>query len=319
YESGGNGLGRTFPHRVSGDSTSGITSSYYWALLTSPFGSEVLSEFARHTIVGEQLGQRGVTDLLCVGFSSTDYVGHSFGPHSHEVMDMTVRMDRILAEFFAFIDTTVGLNNCLIVLTSDHGVTPIPEYILKQNEHASAGRVMERPLKEFCTRALTSVFGSPSQSSWVDAVVSGNVYLNREALREKQLPLETAARTVADSLATMEAVAAAFTRSEMMTAPHSSLQARMNKSFHTSRSGDVFFALKPFYIAAYSETGTTHGEPYDYDAHVPVIFVGNGLKAGTYSSEASPADIAATLSSLVGIEFPAGREGRVLAEGMQVR
>ncbi len=318
YESGGNGLGRVFPHRVMGDDTTRITKSYYHALLTSPFGSEILSEFAKAAVRGEELGRRGVIDLLCVSFSSNDYVGHSFGPHSHEVLDMTVQTDRILADLFAFLDMEVGLRNCVFVLTSDHGVAPIPEYLTTHFEHAAAGRVMARTQEEYIANALSRVYGAPKKGKWFDAITDGNVYLNHDVMREKKLALSTVAATLADSLRVRPEFAFVYSRDQLMSlSPAAIAERRMKHSFHPLRSGDVFFAFKPYYIESHSSYGTTHGQPYDYDAHVPVVIVGDGIGPGIYATEASPADIAPTLSALLGIEFPAGRSGRVLVEAMK--
>jgi predicted AlkP superfamily pyrophosphatase or phosphodiesterase len=317
YEGTGSGLGRTFPHPVTGTDRTAITASYYAALLTSPYGSEILSAFAKEAVRAEKLGQREVTDLLCVGFSSNDYVGHTFGPNSHEVMDMTIRTDRILADFFRFLDREVGLDHCLIVLTSDHGVAPIPEYILEHSPHTAAGRVMSAPFTAYCNSALARAFGSLKKGEWLDAITNNNLYINREALKERKAPLEIVARALADTLSRRIEMAAVYTRNEMLSmAPVSALQHRMRRSYHPLRSGDVFYALKPYYLEGYGTTGTSHGEPYEYDAHVPVIFAGKGIRQGTFAIPASPADIGPTLARLVGVEFPAGSEGRVLTEAI---
>ncbi|MFN0158999.1 MAG: alkaline phosphatase family protein [Bacteroidota bacterium] len=323
YENGGNGLGRVFPHTITGDDRAKITKSYYYALLTSPFGNEILSEFAKAAVQGEELGRRGVTDLLCVGFSSNDYVGHSFGPHSHEVLDMTVQTDRMLADLFAFLDVEVGLRNCIFVLTSDHGVAPIPEYVTTHYEHADAGRVPTKTLEEYVVNSLTHAYGAPKKDlKWLEAITDGNVYLNHGTLeemeRDKKSTSGSIATTLADSLRAKPEFAFAYTRDQLLSLiPSSVAEQRMKASFHPLRSGDVLFAFKPYYIEGYSSYGTTHGQPYDYDAHVPVVIVADGIRSGSYSGEASPADIAPTLSALLGIEFPAGRSGRVLIEAIK--
>jgi len=319
YEGSSNGLGRTFPHRITGDDTARITRSYYYALLTTPYGSEVLAAFAKEAIKAEELGKRGVTDLFCIGFSSTDYVGHTFGPHSQEVLDMAVRMDKILADLFAFLHAEIGLSNCLVVLTSDHGVAPIPEYVLAHHQNAPAGREMQEELLNFCSAALTKKFGKlRKEDSWIDRIVDNNVYLNRTVIARKKLMVDEVATVLAGSLRERKEVATAFSHRAMAELfPSTPVEHRMKRSFHRERSGDVFYALKPLFIEGYATTGTTHGEPYDYDAHVPVIIFGGGIRPGTYATEASPADIAPTLSALLGISFPAGREGMVLEEALK--
>lgn len=317
YENAG-ANGRTFPHRITGESTSRVTRSYFNAVLTSPFGSEILAAFAREAVRNEELGQRGVTDLLCVSFSSNDYVGHAFGPNSQEVMDMTVRTDKILNDFFAFLDLEVGLGNCLIVLTSDHGVAPIPEYVLAHSGSTDAGRVKGDVLTSFCNASLAKAFGARKKGNWIEAISNNNIYINREAVRERKTTLEAASAALADSLRTMHAIGAAYSREEMIAmVPNSRVEQCMRRSFHPVRSGDVFYALRPFYIEGYAPTGTTHGEPYDYDAHVPLLICGDGIRNNTFMTEASPADIGPTLSTLLGITAPAAREGRVLVEALK--
>lgn len=321
YEDGGNGLGTAFPHRITGDDPSRLTGSYYHALGSSPFASEILDAFVREAIRSEKLGQRNVTDLLCIGFSANDIVGHAFGPNSHEVLDMTARTDRMLEGFFAFLDEEVGLRHCVIVLTSDHGVAPIPEFVLKHKHDAPAGRLGHARLEEYVNASLTKAYGALKKNQrWLDRIANNSIHLNPDALHEKKLTVEAAARVVAGDLITRPEIAVALTRSDLSTLHTvSDLELRMKRSFHPARSGDVFFALKPYYISDSWSTGTTHGQPYDYDAHVPVIFVGDGIRRGAYATEASPADIAPTLSALLGIEFPAGREGRVLVEALDLR
>jgi hypothetical protein len=147
--------------------------------------------------------------------------------------------------------------------------------------------------------------------------MGNNIYLDRDALREKKLSVDAVAGVLADSMVSMREVAVATARLHLFDAiPGSAIEQKMRRGFHPQRSGDVFFALKPYFLQAGGSTGTGHGQPYDYDAHVPLIIVGEGVRSGSYATEASPADIAPTLCSLLGIEFPAGREGRVLVEAL---
>lgn len=320
YERDADGSGRTFPHRVVGLNPAKITPSYYWSLMRSPFGAEILKEFTKQAVVAETLGQRGVTDILCVSFSSTDIVGHAYGPHSHEAMDMALQMDGILADFFSFIDKTIGLKNCVFVLTADHGVAPIPEYLKRHQPTMDAGRVPVDSLRNFCSSILTKRFGEPQQGmKWFEAIASNNIYLDRRTIDKMGFPtVEWATKELAESLKSYYPIAAAFTSKELSTMTATTpLETKMKRSFHKLRSGDVVYALKPYWTEGDSPYGAAHGEPYEYDAHVPLIIVGEGIRKGTYANEASPIDIAPTLSALLGIEFPAGREGRVLIEAFR--
>lgn len=320
YEADDDGSGRTFPHRIVGRDSSKITPSYYWSLARSPFSAEILSAFAKQAIEAEQLGQRGITDMLCVSFSGMDIVGHAYGPHSHEVMDMVVRMDRVLADFLSFLNTKLGLDNCLLVLTSDHGVMPIAGYLKRYYPTMDAGRISVDSLWKFCFGLLERRFGLPKDDArWIDAIVGNNIYLRAQTLQQPNIPpRERVAGELADSLRRFFPIAAAYTSTQLLTMqPTTPIEAKMKRSFHPLRSGDVMYALKPYWTEGDSPSGTSHGEPYEYDAHVPLIVVGEGIRKGRYAMEVSPVDLAPTLSVLLGVEFPAGREGRVLVEALR--
>ncbi len=320
YEAGNNGLGKVFPHPVRGNDTSKITSSYYWALLASPFSADILSTLAKQAVSAENLGKRGVTDVLCVGFSVTDEIGHSFGPNSHEIMDMVVRMDGVLADFLSFLDRHVGLKNCLIVLSADHGVAPIPDFILKNHPAANAGWVSWSAISRACEDVLVNRYGTPPQGKkWIRRIVASNVYIDKSVVASvSRASIGEASRLVADTLRSIAQVATAMTASELSGAfTHNPLENRLKRSFYLSRSGDVVYALKPYWVSGKTGDGAKHGEPYEYDAHVPLVIVGQGVRPGKYHTEASPVDIAPTLSALLGISFPAGRDGRVLHEALE--
>ncbi len=319
YEAAPAGIGRSFPHRITGGDRSHITPEYYTALLTSPFGSRVLEAFAEAAVLGEGLGSRGVPDLLCVRFSWTDYVGHAFGPESQEALDMVVQMDRILADFSRFLDKRIGLRHCLIALSSDHGVAPIPEYVRSRIPHADAGRVRTQDIENFCTAALTQSHGAPKGGrTWIDRVIAGNIYLNLETLRDLRLPPEAIAQELAAGLPGLHGVAAAYSRGQVLQmSPVTPIEIRVRHSYNIERSGDVVVVLKPLYIQDGGAAGTSHGQPYEYDAHVPLILSGDGILPATFATDASPADLAPTLSALCGVEFPSSREGRVLAEALK--
>lgn len=319
YEHPDPGFGRTFPHPITGNDGARITPSYYSALATSPFGSECLAAFAKAAVRGEHLGTRGVTDLLCVSFSSPDYVGHAFGPHSREAMEMAVATDGIVADFLGFLDAAFGKGNYIVALTSDHAVSPVPEYILAHVPNADAGRVSPDSIASRCEGALTARFGAPpAGQKWIARSVDRNIYFDPKTLAAANVSADAAAQTVVPALCSLRGVAAAFTRAQLAegSSPSVLLQ-KAARSFHPLRSGDLFLVMKPHYFEGRGSEGTSHGEPYDYSAHVPLLLMGPGIRVGTYAGEMSPADLGPTLSALTGVEFPAGREGRVLNEALR--
>jgi predicted AlkP superfamily pyrophosphatase or phosphodiesterase len=317
YEDGGSGLGLTFPHIIRGEDPRIISRSYYPALLSSPFGAEMLADLAKQAIVGEQLGQRGVPDLLCVSFSSTDYVGHAFGPHSQEVLDMCVRMDRILAGFFDFLGQKFGLSHCLIVLTSDHGVSPIPQYLQAHTSAPVINRFTSNAIAAVVESVLTARFPQTQKTKWIENYSGGSLFLSERALAAAGVSVENAGRAVCEALRLRPEVACAFTREEIRTLNTGSLlERRMRNSDHETRSGDVVLAFRPLWIEGEEEPGASHGSPLEWDAHVPLLIRGPGTVSGVFYGEASPADIAPTLSALTGVEFTPANEGRVLVEAI---
>jgi predicted AlkP superfamily pyrophosphatase or phosphodiesterase len=322
YEQEKDGMGRTFPHKIVGKDSTKITPSYYWALNRSPFGAQLLSELAKRALLAEELGHHDVTDMLCVSFSSTDVVGHAYGPHSQEVMDLALHMDDILADFFSFLDHKLGLKNCIIVLTADHGVAPAPEYILKHNKNADTGRIPAAKIMQTCTDILNKRFGEAKQGmKWIRSIMANNIYFDRATFDAMNFPtVEWAARELADSLKTIHPFAAAYTTRDLSQPSYfSPVESKMKKSFYRPRSGDVVYALKPYWTEGDSPTGASHGEPYEYDAHVPLIMCGKGIAHGEFATEASPIDISPTLSALLGIEYSAGHDGKVLEKALLPR
>ena len=122
-EKGYKHLKATFPHKLGNKKKK----SFYKALRFTPMGDMVTLDFVKELMKQEKVGQGGATDMLAVSFSATDYLGHAYGPNSLEYEDNMLRMDSLLADFFAYIDKTVGLSKTLIVLSSDHGVDAVPE------------------------------------------------------------------------------------------------------------------------------------------------------------------------------------------------
>ncbi len=316
-----NHLGSRFPHVVDGGNSEELTGAYSYALLASPYGVEILMEFAQEAVKNEQLGQRGVTDLLCLGVSSTDYVGHAYGPQSWEVMDLTIRMDRFLEEFFSFLDSTVGLENCIVVLTSDHGVGPIPEALRHANPNMPAGRITRQQLLGPAKEALEKRHGPlTSTGGWTLGESSRNIYLNDQALNEKGIDREPTATFMKQEISKLPFVAAAFTAAELSrNAVSGDLAEACLFSFHPERSGDVVVVLRPYYIFGDPRytSGASHGSPYSYDSHVPLLLSGPGISPGTYYDRTSPADIAPTIAALLGVEMPPLTQGRILKEALQ--
>ena len=312
------GMGRTFPHQL----TTGRSSpaNFIAAFQTSPFENEVLVDLAMEAIVQEQLGRDTVPDLLALGFSANDLVGHSFGPDSHEVMDITVRTDRLLERFFGFLDQQIGLDSVIIVLTADHGVSPLPEVFRRQNPGSQAARFDVSVIGAAAELALRTRFGRPrrprylDQPSWIMNQGWPSLYLNLEGLEDRQIPPEEAERIAQEAVEKIPGVERAITASELRRQRSQGLHSRAELSFHPARSGNVYFELAPYLLPETQPVGTTHGSPWSYDTHVPMLWYFPGIAPGARTGTVGVADLAPTLAALLGIPPPGGAAGRVLRE-----
>jgi predicted AlkP superfamily pyrophosphatase or phosphodiesterase len=297
-----------FNHTV-GVSTNGVVQFF-----ATPFGDEYTAEFALAAIDAEQLGQQGRPDLLCLSFSSLDAVGHTFGPHSHEVQDQVIRLDRQLERLFGHLHQRLGLEHVLIVLTSDHGVAPTAEYskanglVGSTEGGAFMTDLMSRMDQQY---GAGKYFLSPS-------LHYGNIYLNHDTLRDKQLSVAAVSSFIRDYALGTGLIQACFTREQLLNgqAPGWIGQCVLN-GYNPERSGDLVLVFKPFALPGSSKTGTTHGSLYSYDTRVPILFHGTAFKPGRYADAFYITDIAATLALALRCEEPPGSFGvpcvRILA------
>ncbi len=289
----------------------------YSKLPASPWGNELVEQFAEAAITGEKLGQHSDTDLLTVSFSSNDYVGHAVGPNAPEVRDMAIRTDQQLSKLFAMIDRTVGMTNTVVVLSADHGVSETPKH--EQDTHMRGGYIHGN-LEEIVQKALAAAFGA--DGPWLipgtgettlylnwDTVLKGKKGSSNEPIEEDDLyHVATSALMAAPDLH----VARVYTRPELENGEIGDFvaQAAMN-GFNPRRSGDLFIVFEPGFVPG-SGNGTTHFSPWAYDRHVPILLMGPGIKPGRYDQNVEVNDIAPTLATMLDIQTPSGSSGRVL-------
>lgn len=303
----GGGFARTFPKRIDGG-RSEISNSFYFALDYAPWNNDLVEAMAERLIVEEGLATDDTPDLLCVGFSQTDRIGHAYGPDSHEVMDSYLRLDRTLARLLAFLDDRVP-GQYLVVLTADHGVGPIPEQTREKRGKDAAGRVGPE-LDAQVRQVLAAELGEPPEGSYWALRDNLGYRLNPHALAAKRIPVERAAVALRDAIVKVPGIARAWTRQELLaTGPLDELGERMRRSFHAERSPDVIAVIQPFWL-----TGTvsaSHGTPYDYDSHVPQLWFGAGVTPGVKTERVAVEDIAPTLAGRLGVELPEARGRRL--------
>jgi len=301
------GWTRVFPHPLSPPGAPPAAFLEHWQ--SSPYGDAALGAMAVSAIDDFQLGQRDAVDFLGVGFSSTDLVGHDFGPDSHEVQDTLARLDRTLGALLTALDAKVGRGRYVLALSADHGVATVPEVAAAAGR--SAGRVPLGIVRSTVDAALQDVGPGPH----VARVEYTEVYLT-EAARARM----TAAR-IAPALAALRAmpgVAAAIWTPDLahLTGLPPAMLAAVRASHVPGRSGDITIVPAPNWILVPGTdpaggTGTTHGSLHAYDQHVPLVFLGAPFAPGRYQTAATPADAAPTLAATVGLAIT-GVEGRPL-------
>jgi predicted AlkP superfamily pyrophosphatase or phosphodiesterase len=324
-----------FPHVVTGGAASPSV-AFYKALDYTPFSNDLLVAFAKEAITKEKLGEDEDTDVLSVSFSANDYAGHRFGPYSQEAMDMTLRVDRQIGELLDFIDARVGLRNTVVVFTADHGASPIPEQAAEQNlpgrryQKADLLKLIQDGLRTRYARndrpADDYIRTFTNRDTTEQGVINSNVYLNRTALKRDGIDLDECERTVGEIAMQMPGVARYFTRAQLENSsiPVSDPIARkVLNGFYRQRSGDVIVVFEPYNILfdppddpTDPRSSATHGSPYGYDTHVPLIIMGRGFGPGRYAQAATPADIAPTLAHFLEVQAPGCSVGRVLTEAL---
>lgn len=304
------GSGRVFPHPIA----EGPGEEFVESFEITPFGNDILADFAMRAVVEEGLGRDTVPDLLGISFSANDRVGHAYGPESHEVMDVTVRLDRTLARLFAFLDRRVGLGNVMMVLTADHGVAPLPEVFAALHPGVSARRFHPAVVDTAVSAALTARFGPAPAPGWVAHHDQPQLYLNQAALRARRVPAGEAERVAQAAVLAIPGVHEALTSAELASARAQGARSGEVLSYYPGRSGDLYYQMAPYIVVDDEATGTGHGTPWAYDQQVPVLFHGRRIVPGTRYTPAAVADIAPTLSALLGLTAPGGSQGRVLAE-----
>ncbi len=347
------GFTNAFPHIITGgESLPGR--QYYDALDHSPFVNDVLVSLTEQAILNENLGADEITDLLSVSLSGTDHVGHRFGPTSQEVMDTVLRLDRQLARLLDFVDARVGLKNTLVAFSSDHGVAPLWEYSAAKGlgqtriPHAEVMGVIHAAIKARYGDKRDYIFQYDDDGERKDAIVNGNVYFNVAALKRDGVTLDEITELAGQAVLKLPGVAEYYTRSQLekcraaanggasletpptltffrhrnhkrrsMPCLNDPIGSRVLRGFDPERNGDLIIVQKKYFYIGDSADPASHATPYWYDTHVPVIIMGRGVKAGRYRQPASPADIAPTLSSLLGIRPPNKSQARILREALR--
>ena len=277
-------------------------------LRATPFGNNFLVDFAMKAIEKEELGKDDITDFLALSFSSTDYIGHDIGPRSIELQDTYLRLDQTIAEFLLYLDKTVGKDNYVLFLTADHAGAENAKF-LNDNKY-EVTNVEPKDIVKALKKFSTDTYG-------VDLILnysSFNVFFNKEIIKNKGLDLVKVKQSFAAFLMTQQHVKRVYTEEEVLANSGSDYFLNIiAKGYDVTQSGDLVILDKPGFIE-YKQTGTSHGTPYSYDTHVPLIFYGWNIKKGESHKRKEITEIAPTLSQLLKIPFTNGTEANVLFE-----
>lgn len=303
---------RVFPHKI-GSASGKPDAEFASAWERSPFGDAALGQFAAHLVKELKMGTNaGGTDLLTIGFSALDSVGHRFGPHSHEVQDLLAHLDQTIGTLLDTLDATVGRDRYVLAFSADHGVAPMVER--SQTYTPSAGRYTTTATRAAIEDALTPYLG---EGPHLQTTVGFNVYFRPESLA--RLKTHAAARAaVVDALEALPSIERAYWAEELSqkSATDDRVLAAARRSYAPGNSGDLMFVVEPNWVALSTSSLTTHGSPWGYDTRVPVVFMGAGITPGRYLVPASPADIAPTLAHLLRITMTT-TDGRVLTDAVR--
>lgn len=296
----------TFPHNLPALRDS---NDNYSLIKNTPFGNDITTEMALAAIVGENLGDDLFTDFLAVSYSSPDYIGHQFGPMSVEVQDNYLRLDQDIAQLLTYLESKFGKDEVLIFITADHGAVDVPQFLI--DNHIPAGyfdkKKMVADLKTFCLTKWNA--------DLIENISNGNVFLNHEIIAKNNLNTTQIEQNLANYLLTFEGVSQTFTATTLKTTVITeNIAANIQRGFNQVRSGDVVYVLASGWINAGYSTGTTHGSPYHYDTHVPLIWYGNQIPAGETTKKVVIPDIAATLAVLLNINAPSACTGNPIKD-----
>jgi predicted AlkP superfamily pyrophosphatase or phosphodiesterase len=281
-----------------------------------PAGNTYTKDFAIEAIKAENLGKGQVTDFLAMSFSSPDYIGHQYGPNSIEVEDNYLRLDKDLADLLKFLDSHLGKENVLIFLTADHGAAHNPNYMksLRIPAGTTGGAVMTDSLKKH----LNQKFGA---AEWVSSFFNQQVYLNHAVIESKKADLVAIQEETARFMQRFPGVLRCITADALMKSHwEAGVGMLVENGYMPYRSGDVMVTLQPGWYEGYGRgepKGTTHGSPWAYDTHVPLLWYGWQIPAGESSQRSHITDIAPSLAHWLNIQEPNGTTGKALQQYMQ--
>ncbi len=298
---------KTFPYNLKKLKEEG--KSGYGVFLYTAYGNSITTDFTLAALEGEELGKDEITDVLTVSYSATDYVGHKFGVNSKEAQDTYLRLDQEIAKLLKELDKKVGEGEYTVFLTADHAGVHVPAYLNSKN--IPGGYFSTKELRKDLKKHVEEKYKT---EDLISNISNFQVFFDYEKLKEKNIERTELEKEVYTFMMDYPKISEVYTR-EMIEkgAYHDKIGEKVKNGFHPKRSGDVAYVLAPSEIS-YSRQGSTHGSPYTYDTHIPMLFYGKGINKGASTKEVKIVDIAPTISALLGISFPSAATGEVLYE-----
>jgi predicted AlkP superfamily pyrophosphatase or phosphodiesterase len=282
----------------------------YSLIKSTPYGNTILKELALAAIEGEDLGKDEFTDFLAVSFSSPDYIGHKYGPMSIEIEDTYLRLDKDLEEILNYLESNFKKEDVLVFLTADHGAVHVPQFLM--DNHIPAGYFDNAKLIKNLKAHLKKEYDT---DTLIMNISNYQVFLNHEYINKNNWNLAAIENAIAHFLLTQKGIAKAVTASSLKaTEFNERILANTQRGFHQGRSGDILYVLESGWIPAGYPTGTTHGSPYNYDTHVPLIWYGAEIKKGQSDDFIIIPDIATTIAALLEIQPPSACTGKPIQE-----
>ncbi len=306
YEVDLKGYGRVFPHPF-GKLDNPL---FYTLLVISPIGDKLTLDFCKTLIQNEKLGQDDIPDYLAISFSGVDAVNHFFGPSSLENEDVVRQLDRTLADLFEFIDRKVGLENTLIVLSADHGMADMPEYMTELG--LEAGRLDPGDVIGVANEAGKQQFGVDGLARFF---FRPYLYLDHVKIKTSKLDPVKVEQAIAAALTDSRGIALAVSRSGLPSMQTTPILAQIQRNYHPSRSGDIYVVQDPYwFMFDKGPIAAMHGSPWRYDTHVPIIFAGSRIRPQKIHRLVHPVDVAPTLAAYLGMTPPGSASGTTLIE-----
>ena len=274
-----------------------------------PAGNSLTADFAKAAIINENLGKSEFTDFLTLSFSSTDYVGHQFGPNSIEIEDTYLRLDKDLGDFFDFLDKQVGAGNYTLFLTADHAAIENPAYL--QSLKIPAHYLDTKKFIDFVSGVTKKYFNS---DKLIENISNYQIFLDKTAIETAGFEVKNVADKLVEEIVNFYGVYKAVTSETLQkTDFNDGILDKLQNGYNQKFSGDVLIIPYPNTLTG-GRTGTSHGSGNSYDTHVPIIFYGNGIRKGKSAEKYEIVDIAPTIANLLKIEFPNGTTGKVITE-----